>query len=72
MLGETNKNPDSYWSHRLFELGAQCDIGKLVDAWTAVAARTEALRVVFAPSATFSAQVERADEDYIPWVIRTL
>ncbi|KAL1744044.1 putative peptide synthetase [Schizophyllum fasciatum] len=58
MLGETIKDPAAYWSHRLFYLGDNCNVDKLIDAWKSLASKTEALRLAFAPAATYGAAVD--------------
>ena len=61
MIGQTIQNPNSYWSHRLFSLEAGCDVERLVDAWTVMAATTEALRTVFLPTAAYSQTKREGD-----------
>ncbi|KAK0185195.1 putative peptide synthetase [Armillaria mellea] len=55
MLGETVKHETAYWSHRLFSFGRAVNLDTLLEAWTDVATRTEALRMVFLPAAAYSA-----------------
>ena len=67
MLGETIKDPAAYWSHRLFYLESDCDVPRLISAWKTLALRTEALRLVFAPAASYSAAVDGLQkDDYTP------
>lgn len=47
LLSESFQNPNSYWSHNLFDLDANLDLGKLEEAWKDVAQCTEALRTSF-------------------------
>lgn len=67
MLGETVKYEAAYWSHRLFSFGRAVNLDKLLDAWTDVATRTEALRMVFLPAAAYS--VDGADSASSPSVL---
>ncbi|KAK0501009.1 putative peptide synthetase [Armillaria luteobubalina] len=70
MLGETVKHEAAYWSHRLFSFGRAVNLDKLLEAWTDVATRTEALRMVFLPAAAYS--VDRADSASSPVFIQAL
>ncbi|KAK0434815.1 putative peptide synthetase [Armillaria borealis] len=70
MLGETVKHEAAYWSHRLFSFGRAVNLDKLLDAWTDVATRTEALRMVFLPAAAYS--VDGADSASSPVFIQAL
>uniref|UniRef100_D8PSX8 Carrier domain-containing protein n=1 Tax=Schizophyllum commune (strain H4-8 / FGSC 9210) TaxID=578458 RepID=D8PSX8_SCHCM len=73
MLGETIKDPAAYWSHRLFHLENDCDVPRLISAWKTLALRTEALRLVFAPAASYSAAVDDLQkDDYTPVFVQIL
>ncbi|KAL1693266.1 hypothetical protein GGG16DRAFT_123376 [Schizophyllum commune] len=73
MLGETIKDPAAYWSHRLFYLESDCDVPRLISAWKTLALRTEALRLVFAPAASYTAAVDGLQkDDYTPVFVQVL
>nr|Q52US9.1 RecName: Full=Nonribosomal peptide synthase fso1; AltName: Full=Ferrichrome A biosynthesis cluster protein fso1; AltName: Full=Ferrichrome A synthetase [Omphalotus olearius]AAX49356.1 putative peptide synthetase [Omphalotus olearius] len=54
MLGESVKNPEAYWSHRLFPLNKNIDLGRLSNAWNTATEHYEILRVVFMPAAAYA------------------
>ena len=53
MLGETIKNPATYWSHKVFKLSGEVDLQALFEAWKSVASTTQALRTSFLPAAAY-------------------
>ncbi|KAL9011785.1 MAG: hypothetical protein Q9173_003401 [Seirophora scorigena] len=60
LLSESFQNPNSYWSHDLFELDANLNLGKLEKAWKDVTQCTEALRTSFCAVADGAQELEIA------------
>ncbi|KAF2138336.1 uncharacterized protein K452DRAFT_361401 [Aplosporella prunicola CBS 121167] len=54
LLGESMRNPETYWSNHFFELDAKIDLERLRDAWHHLVAETEALRAGFIPIAAIA------------------
>lgn len=60
LLVETMIDPESYWSHRIFDLNHidQVSSSRLKAAWTAAASQLDILRTVFPPLSEFSVRSE--------------